>query len=452
MKIKYSIIIRVKNEERWITSCLQALFNQTIKNFEVIIVDNNSTDKTIQKALQFPVKIIKIDKFLPGKAINKGIKNSKGEIIVCLSGHCIPKDNKWLANLTKDLDKKNIAGVYGRQEPLSFSSPFDKRDLAITFGLDKKIQIKDYFFHNANSAFRKNTWVRFPFNEKITNIEDRDWGKRVINAKYKIIYEPKASVFHYHGIHQNLNTERAESIVKIMENIDGDKNKKYRKLENLKICVIIPFKSTVEKGKNDKLLNMTIKDAKSSKYVDNIFISSDNQFISSSLKMNKKFIKDIFLRPQYLNKEFVSIGDIINYTVKKIEGTYISPDLVVIMDPTHPFRPEGIVDNMLKKLIKNKSDSILAVHLENRNIWDIKPNEKIKINETNFIPREFKEKKSYISLFGLCFITNTKYIKDTSIYGKNVDIFEVNSPLSSIQIRDNYDYVDLKNILKDEKK
>ena len=94
----------------------------------------------------------------------------------------------------------------------------------------------------------------------------------------------------------------------------------------------------------------------------------------------------------------------------------------------------------------------MAVHLENRNIWDIKPNEKIKINETNFIPREFKEKKSYISLFGLCFITNTKYIKDTSIYGKNVDIFEVNSPLSSIQIRDNYDYDGLKNILEDEKK
>ena len=81
----------------------------------------------------------------------------------------------------------------------------DKRDLLTIFGLDKKIQLKDTFFHNANSAFRREIWKKIPFNEKITNIEDRLWGEKVISNGLKIIYEPAASVYHFHGVHQNLN-------------------------------------------------------------------------------------------------------------------------------------------------------------------------------------------------------------------------------------------------------
>ena len=46
---KISIIIRTKNEERWIEQCLKKIFDQSYDNFEVIIVDNNSKDNTLQK-------------------------------------------------------------------------------------------------------------------------------------------------------------------------------------------------------------------------------------------------------------------------------------------------------------------------------------------------------------------------------------------------------------------
>ena len=134
MKKKISIIIRTKNEERWILPCLEKVYSQTLKNIEVIIVDNHSKDKTIEKIKKFPVKIVKIKKFLPGKAINLGIKKSNGEIIVCLSAHCLPVDNKWLENLIKPLKYKKVAGVYGRQQPMPYSTDLDKRDLiAISF-------------------------------------------------------------------------------------------------------------------------------------------------------------------------------------------------------------------------------------------------------------------------------------------------------------------------------
>ena len=159
---KVSIIVRTKNEEKWISLCLGAIRKQRYNNFEIILVDNNSTDKTIEKAKIFDVKLVHIDDFIPGKAINDGIRASDGEYIVCISGHCIPTNEFWLEKIVADLNDQEIGGVYGRQEPMSFTNPLDKRDLLTVFGLDKKIQIKDYFFHNANSAFRREVREKVP--------------------------------------------------------------------------------------------------------------------------------------------------------------------------------------------------------------------------------------------------------------------------------------------------
>ena len=55
-EILASIIIRTKNEEDWIGHCLEAIINQSYKNFEIIIVDNQSSDNTIEIAKSFSVK------------------------------------------------------------------------------------------------------------------------------------------------------------------------------------------------------------------------------------------------------------------------------------------------------------------------------------------------------------------------------------------------------------
>ena len=50
-----SIIIRTKNEEAWIAHCLSMVYKQDFKDFEVILIDNRSTDNTVNIAKRFPI-------------------------------------------------------------------------------------------------------------------------------------------------------------------------------------------------------------------------------------------------------------------------------------------------------------------------------------------------------------------------------------------------------------
>jgi hypothetical protein len=77
----------------------------------------------------------------------------------------------------------------------------------------------DYFFHNANSAIRHSIWKHSPFDEQIRGVEDREWGQRMVKAGYKLVYEPLASVYHQHGIHQGRDETRAKRVAQVIEYI-----------------------------------------------------------------------------------------------------------------------------------------------------------------------------------------------------------------------------------------
>lgn len=432
-----SIIIRTHNEEKWISSCLNAVFEQDYKNFEIIIVDNESVDNTIKIVKTYYIKkILKIKKYFPGKALNLGINNAKGSIIVCLSGHCIPKNSKWLSYLVNGLKSSKIAGVYGKQEPLSFSSPIDKRDLLLTFGLDKKVQTKDSFFHNASSAIKKDLWKKFKFDEKVTNIEDRIWGNRVIKDGYKLIYEPKSVVFHYHGIHHNLNKERAQNIINIIENIEKVKEIDFKKpLNKQKICCIIPAKGEPIKYKNNYLIEHTFKSVKECEFIDQIFLSTDSKITK---KIGNEYgISIPFTRPDYLSKDFIDLNSVVKFTLDKVSRK-LEYDLVIIVDETYPMRPKNIITNILKSMIKNKNDSGIAIKKETRNIW-LENNKQIE--EFNlFMPSNLRDSFGLISLFGLCCISTPHLIREGRIIGNKPNFYEVKNALSTNQIKNNAEY------------
>ena len=432
-----SIIIRTKNEEKWITSCIDAVKRQTYQNIEIIVVDNQSTDKTLQKVGKNKIKTLSIKNFLPGKALNYGIKKSKGTIIVCLSAHCIPVNKNWLFNLIKNLDDSNAAGVYGRQEPLSYSSDLDKRDLLIVFGLDKKIQIKDPFFHNANSAFLKKTWKKFPFDEKVTNIEDRDWGHAVIKNKLNIVYEPSASVYHYHGIHQNLDTKRAKNIVKILETIENNykKNRNINLLKKLKIAAIIPTKNDLVKFKNKYLIQHTLEEVKKSKLISDIYIATDKEKVVKKFTSDKKI--SIIKRPKNLSEDFLGITEVLKYCLEYLESKNKHYDCIVCLTENYPFRPKKIIDKIIKKLVNEGFDTVIAGKSEKRTVWLKNKDNELNMIFNGFIPTNLKESNLVMSLFGLCSVTYATNIREKDLFSGKLGIYEVENPISSIEFRGN---------------
>ena len=432
-----SIIIRTKNEENWINSCIEAIHKQKYKKFEIIIVDNYSNDNTLKKISKYKLKTLKIKKFYPGKALNLGIRNSSGSIIVCLSGHCIPKDENWLWSLIKSLKNKNVAGVYGRQEPLSFTNDLDKRDLLNMFGKDRKVQIKDSFFHNANSAIKKTLWNKVNFNEKIQHIEDRYWAEEIIKRKLKIIYEPKASVYHWHGVNHGMDKIRAKEIVQLLDNIKESSDKiSKKKIENQNILAIIPKRGKSKLINGVPLIKYTIDSCKKSKYVNEIVVSTDNRLTANQSK--KYGAKAPFLRPKNLSENYSHIFDVIQFSYEKLENMKFKYDLVVILEETYPFRKTNLIDKMIEYFYNNKTDTLIAGKLEQRALWnqDYKYKDFNLIEEDSFIPRSLKKNKHYIGLFGLCCITLPSNIKSKKIISNNVKIYPVKDHLMSIEIND----------------
>lgn len=429
-----SVIIRTKNEERWIHSCLRGVFNQGYDAIEAVIVDNGSTDRTVKRAQEFPVSVVKIDNFLPGKALNEGIRASKGAIIVCLSGHCIPVNTSWIENLIRDLSDRNVAGVYGRQEPLSYSSDFDKRDLITVFGLDKKIQIKDSFFHNANSAFRREVWGRFPFDEQVTNIEDRVWGQQVISAGMQIVYEPEARVYHWHGIHQDLDRERCRKVVRILESIENLSPKNNRRDPvDLRTVAIIPVRGQSRRLNGTTLLDYTVGAARATRFITDVVVSTDDK---RTAKLARSLgARTPFLRPKELSEGYVDVVDVLRYTLEQIEVADGIPDLVVTLEETYPFRTPTVLDAMIERLVMEGLDTVIAARKETRAIWMEKDGEATLLAE-GFMPRQLKRSHAMVGLLGFGCVTHPMFLRQGNMLDGKLGIFEIEHPLSTMEVRD----------------
>ena len=152
-----SIIIRTYNESEYIENLLIALKSQTLKDIEIILVDSESTDNTVEIAQKYCDRIINIKKseFTFGYSLNKGIEQATHNHLVLISAHTIPCNKTYLEKLTKPLSDLSVAMVYGKQVGDVYSRFPEYQDLLRTFN-DQPLILKapNYFSHNANSSLR----------------------------------------------------------------------------------------------------------------------------------------------------------------------------------------------------------------------------------------------------------------------------------------------------------
>lgn len=197
---KVSFVIRTLNEERFIGKVLRYVYQQTFKDFEVVIVDSGSTDKTLKIVKKFPVKLIQIKpkEFGFSYALNLGISKTKSKYICIISGHSIPVSDTWLDDGMKYFKDDEVAAVTGyyTSVPVGYFS----RKLGKLFFSPHQKKHQQYcrWLTNTNAIIRKDLWRKYPFDEKLPECEDYDWAKEMLARGYKVIKDQTFNVFHTH--------------------------------------------------------------------------------------------------------------------------------------------------------------------------------------------------------------------------------------------------------------
>ena len=197
-----SVIIPVYNGEKTLPRCLNSVLNQTYKDYEVIVVDNNSTDKTKKIIYGFKsngkrVKYVFAEKRSTGAARNEGVRAAQGDIFVFTDADCICS-NRWIEEITRLIRLEGEDATVGFEEDLIknyWTKNIQKRDLIYM----QRCGHGEYTtaFDTKNSAIRKELMRGLMFDQDINVFDDLDIGVRIgMNAK--ICYLPSVIVGHFH--------------------------------------------------------------------------------------------------------------------------------------------------------------------------------------------------------------------------------------------------------------
>lgn len=213
-----SIIIRCYNERDHIGKLLYGIYEQTVEDLEVILVDSGSTDGTLEVAKEYPIEdilYIAPSEFSFGRALNYGCEAASGKFCVFASAHVYPTQVDWLENLLEKFDgDDDRALVYGKQRGNKTTKFAEKRVFRRWFPEDDIDQQSSPFCNNANAAIRRQLWEEYKYDESLPGLEDLDWAIRVQADGYEISYASDAEVVHVHDetVREVYNRYRREGI------------------------------------------------------------------------------------------------------------------------------------------------------------------------------------------------------------------------------------------------
>jgi len=200
-----SVIIPAYNAENMIPVCLRALLRQTIDSseYEIIVVDDGSTDNTAEVVRSFKgVTLIQQKNKGPAAARNHGVKYAKGDIVLFTDSDCVPEKN-WIEEMTQPFQNNpEIVGVKGayKSKQKELAARFvqveyeDKYDVLLR---DKYIDFIDTY----SAAFKRDVFLEFGGYDTsfpLACAEDVELTFRMFSKGYKMVFNPKAIVYHAH--------------------------------------------------------------------------------------------------------------------------------------------------------------------------------------------------------------------------------------------------------------
>jgi rhamnosyltransferase len=201
--MEIGVVIRTLDEGEFIDRCLETLYGQRGGHeLDIVVVDSGSTDATVQLAEAGGARVVHMapEDFDYSKALNVGIEEARGDLLVFLSAHAIPIDDTWLEHMLEPFEDPKVAGVASRQIAWPGAPWSEVQRLTAAFGDTRRDyhagDADDLLFSNAASVIRRDVWQEHPFT--LPAVEDLDWARRVMAAGMTVVYQPAATVYHSH--------------------------------------------------------------------------------------------------------------------------------------------------------------------------------------------------------------------------------------------------------------
>lgn len=232
-----SIIIPIFNREHLISQTLDSVMDQTYENWECVVVDDGSTDKTVEIVAAYAVKNNRIRYYKRPKSLikgastcrNIGFKKSKGALIKFLDSDDILFEQA-IEHQTNAFNTKTDVVV----SPITFFN-FEKNESIKNNTIHKHPLLEKYFIGEIAFYVSGPLWTRnflnestFLFDEKISNLDDWDFNLRMIYRSPNILYDNKPIL--YYRIHSNSLTSEIKKL-----NIDEIKSEIRARENHLKI-------------------------------------------------------------------------------------------------------------------------------------------------------------------------------------------------------------------------
>lgn len=200
--MRVSIVIRTLNEARYLRDLLDSIRQQETDSWEVetVVIDSGSNDGTQEIARQFGCVLahIRREDFSFGRSLNWGCEAASGQVLVFVSGHCVPTDRRWLQRLCAPIVAGAVDYSYGRQIGGPDSRFSECRIFAKYYPETSRLPQNGFFCNNANSALSRKAWDTHRFDEELTGLEDMELAKRLCAAGGRVGYVADACVYHYH--------------------------------------------------------------------------------------------------------------------------------------------------------------------------------------------------------------------------------------------------------------
>jgi glycosyltransferase involved in cell wall biosynthesis len=200
---KISAYIPCYNAERFIVRAVRSLLGQTVPPEEVLVIDDGSTDRSMDLIKGYPVKIISLGKNQGlAAARNRAYQEARNDLIACIDADCEATPT-WLAQLLRDFPA-DCAGTGGKTveaNQVEYADRWRARHMPLHWGEKRVMNPK--VIYGANQLFRKSAIMEVGLLDTTRVIddykigyEDLELARKLYKAGYRLFYNPQAVVYH----------------------------------------------------------------------------------------------------------------------------------------------------------------------------------------------------------------------------------------------------------------